>query len=362
MKDRRLPMLSDLNFRSNAIGFLRVFFAAVVVYCHAYPIGGFGYDPIDRWSKQSQSIGNLAVDGFFLLSGFLITRSYCSDGALGRFLWHRFLRIFPAFWVCLTVTALVFAPIAWLREHGTIAGFLSAANPSWRYVASNFFLRTGLTNIAGIFGSSPYRLEVNGSLWTLKYEFSCYLAVALFGVIGWLRKPAAVALLAWGIYVIESTIAWNIGQQVTWPVFYAFGFFVCFAFGSAAYLFRDRIPMIGWLAAACGCIATASIPMRLHAFVFIPCFSYAVLYAAMKLPVKSFDRKIDLSYGLYIYAFPLQQLLALFGAPAFGFPIYLASSFVAALAFALASWTLIERPSLSLKKVWFGRERSPVPA
>jgi len=61
---RNLPMLSDFDFRSNAIGFLRLFLAGIVVYCHAYSIGGFGDDPIYAWSGHSQSIGHLAVGGF----------------------------------------------------------------------------------------------------------------------------------------------------------------------------------------------------------------------------------------------------------------------------------------------------------
>ena len=292
-----------------------------------------------------------------MLSGFLITRSYKADGALGRFLWHRALRIFPAFWACLLVTAFALAPVAFLRENGSLAGFLAAPNPPWLYVASNALLRTGLTNIAGLFAASPYHFEVNGSLWTLQYEFSCYLAVALFAVLGLLRKPQVVLPTAWGVFVLYAVVAWRIGQHEAPTLLAALELLAYFALGSVAYLFRRAIPIRPWVAIAAAAIAIASIPTTLHAVTLAPCLSYIALYAAMTLPIKSFDRRIDLSFGLYIYAFPIQQILTLFAVPTLGLPCYLLTTFALTLAFAAVSWMAIERPSLSLKTFRFGKQR-----
>jgi peptidoglycan/LPS O-acetylase OafA/YrhL len=73
------------------------------------------------------------------------------------------------------------------------------------------------------------------------------------------------------------------------------------------------------------------------------------LFAAMRLPLRGFDRRMDLSYGLYIYAFPVQQLLAMYGINAFGFTPYFLSALLIASVLAATSWFTIEKPSLSLK-------------
>ena len=104
-------MLGDLDFRNNGIGFLRFFFAAVVIWSHGSTMGGYAsVEPLARLIHGAATAGFLAVGGFFVLSGFLITRSYEYVGAPGRFVWHRFLRIFPGFWICLAVTAFLLVP------------------------------------------------------------------------------------------------------------------------------------------------------------------------------------------------------------------------------------------------------------
>ena len=130
-------MLRDFDFRSNGIGFLRFFLASVVIWSHGYPLGGFGGDPIFRFSRGNETGGTLAVAGFFVLSGLLITRSYGTTQHIGRFLWHRFLRIFPAYWICLIAVAFGFAAVAFIHQHGSLAGFLTSNNPQWGYVTNN---------------------------------------------------------------------------------------------------------------------------------------------------------------------------------------------------------------------------------
>ena len=128
---RRRLTLGDLDFRSNSIGFLRFFFAATVVWSHAFPLGGFSEDPLNRLNFNAPTTGFLAVGGFFVLSGFLITRSYETVGSVGRFIWHRFLRIFPAFWVCLMVTAFGLAPLAFAYQHGTLHHYFTEVPAPW---------------------------------------------------------------------------------------------------------------------------------------------------------------------------------------------------------------------------------------
>jgi peptidoglycan/LPS O-acetylase OafA/YrhL len=175
---KSVPLATVFRGRSNSVGFLRWALAVLVVVDHSFPIGGFagGVDSTWAFSRGQDSLGGIAVAGFFVLSGFLVTRSWFSSGSVYRFIWRRFLRIFPGFWVCLIVTAVVFAPIAWWHEHRTLAGLFSLDTDSpWHYVTANFWLHIDQWNIDHLFASSPlvasgFAAGLNGSLWTLLYE------------------------------------------------------------------------------------------------------------------------------------------------------------------------------------------------
>lgn len=351
--------LSDLNFRSNAIGFLRLFFAAVVVWSHGFRTGGFGFDFVVPYSHGMFTAGLLSVGGFFVLSGFLITRSYETCDNAGRFLWHRFLRIFPGFWTCLIVTALIFGPIAYAHEFGTTIGYLTGRDTPWDYIFGNALLIVRHETIGTLTANLPYPLSINGSLWTLQWEFLCYVAIGGLGATAILsRKPGIVVLLAAAFLVLlaESMYAFH-GRGLT--VFSRLLSLMTFFFiGSSAYIFRSWIPMRWWIALIAAVAMVAALPTVLVGLIVPPSLAYLALYAAMKLPMRSFDRRVDLSYGLYVYAFPLQQLLTIYGFNRLGFPVYLAAAISTALAFATASWFLIEKPALSLKNAKITNNRS----
>ncbi len=340
-------MLGDLDLRNNSIGFLRFLFAATVIWSHAFGNGGFGYDPLARLNPNGATSGFLAVGGFFVLSGFLITRSYETVSSTGRFIWHRFLRIFPAFWVCLVVTAFGFAPLAFAYQHRTLLRYFAEVPSPWSYVASNALLGIHQDRIGTVLAHVPIPFTLNLSLWTLNPEFFCYLCIAAVGLTGALRSgPAVVAAAALALLGGYTGLLWRYGDIMVVQVL---TLFVYFAFGAFAYLIRDRIPMAASLALLCAAALLGTLTTRAFAPVAIPCIAYLTLFAAMRLPLRGFDRRMDLSYGLYIYAFPVQQLLAMYGINAFGFGPYFLSALAIAGVLAAASWFTIERPSLSLK-------------
>src|SRR4051794_3232377 len=99
-------------------------FAFFVLLSHTYPLGYGRADPGDGVTNGQAELGAIGITGFFVISGFLITRSGLRFG-LGRFLWHRALRILPGLWVCLVVTAFLIAPVAALIERGNLTGFFT---------------------------------------------------------------------------------------------------------------------------------------------------------------------------------------------------------------------------------------------
>src|SRR5579859_5243166 len=143
--------------RSNSIGFLRFAFAMIVLLNHALILGGFAADdPLMYWSHGQISLASMAVDGFFVLSGFLIARSFVSSPSVGRYLWRRFMRIFPGFWACVLISAFICAPIVFLHEYGTLSGANWTGDTSpVSYVLTNGLLTINQWNIWNLLQSVP---------------------------------------------------------------------------------------------------------------------------------------------------------------------------------------------------------------
>ncbi|HEX3671626.1 MAG TPA: acyltransferase [Candidatus Cybelea sp.] len=358
--------LGDFDFRHNGIGFLRFFFASLVVWSHAFTLGGFGVDPLFALTKGAEDGGSVAVDCFFVLSGFLIARSFERTAHLGRYLWHRALRIFPGFWACLVVVAFGVAPILYAHERASLAGFLSPPNSPWTYLGSNAMLVMNQYNIAGLLANAPVPLLFNHSLWTLQYEFLCYLMVGALGTLVLATRRPAIFLVPLVVcFALFAAASWHLGLEPVRTPVRAFELYTFFAVGICAYAFRDRVPLRGSFALLSVLLIACTITTRAYVVVLPFALSYLTLYVAMVLPVRDFDRRCDLSYGIYIYAFPISQLLTALGAARVGFVGYFSAAYLISLWFAAASWFGIEKRFLALKnaaltsKLW-DRVRVPL--
>jgi peptidoglycan/LPS O-acetylase OafA/YrhL len=230
--------------------------------------------------------------------------------------------------------------------------------------------------ISGILGDVPYgrQLEgggpVNGSLWTLRYEVVCYIMLALLAAASVLaRARGAVVLLLLGAYgvVVEDFVRGDglivrppkHGVLGPYPVVGIFDkqlvIYLAFVFllGAVAKLYAHRLPMTGWLAAIAA--VGLAVTLRFGAFyvIGVPLLAYLLLYLSVGLPrwLHPIGRKRDYSYGIYIYAFPVQQVVALLIGVRYGFVTYLAASTAGTLVLAALSWHLVERPAMSLKDI-----------
>jgi peptidoglycan/LPS O-acetylase OafA/YrhL len=354
--------LADIDYRNNSIGFLRLLFATLVIFSHGFGLGGFngGSEPIVALSHNVWSFGGFAVCGFFFLSGFLVTRSYEGLRSLPRFLWHRVVRIFPGYWCCLLVSVFLFAPALYFVAHGTLSGYWSAPPPGnpLGYLAANYSLDVYQIQIADIFAKNPFPIAFNGSIWTLGNEFRAYLTVAVLGVLGLLTSRRAVVLavlvILWAGSVFEPFTTGLLAQhRLIFGLFegsYAFEeMFVYFFAGSAAYLYREYIP-IRWPFFALAAAATfAILPLPWFRVLMPLTLGYATIWLMCRLPIRSIDRRADFSYGIYIYAFPVQQTLWMFQANRLGLPAYMVLSLLGTVPLAAASWFLVEAPAMRLK-------------
>lgn len=348
-----VKILGDVSSgRDNNLNLMRLVAAALVALSHSYLIvnGEGSSQPLA--DLTGFTLGYHAVNIFFVVSGFLVIRSWHRSSSLTHFGAARAVRILPALIVCVVITALMVMPFA--SSLSLWAYFTSPQTLA--YVPLTASLVTPDAILPGVFETNPVPFEVNGSLWTLRYEIVCYAALAVLGMLGVfssrLKMLAVFAVLSAPLIVLSFMP--TLLADIT-PVQHLVRFGLCFGLGVLAHELRDTIPLhwsgvVALLATAVATHGTALFPVSLYVFV-----AYGSLWFAF-IPegsVRKFNQFGDISYGLYIYAFPVQQLL-IFQLPALG-PLEL---FVATLAItipvATLSWLWIEQPMLTHKDAIYG--------
>jgi peptidoglycan/LPS O-acetylase OafA/YrhL len=343
--------------RRNCLTVMRLALALTVLLVHAQAIG-LGSQPF----LGRAQLGDVAVDAFFVLSGFLVTRSALRLGSARRFAWHRALRILPGFWVCLLVTAFAVAPlIAWVE--GTSLPTLWGEHSAVEYVWRNSALLMRQFGIGELLADSPERGVLDGSLWTLYYEGCCYGVIAALMLLGVLRRSrvtarvviAALTVLTWLVVIaVSAELVAGPGRLPE--------FLLMFLFGALGWLHADRLPTSGGLAVAAvaACAVGFAVVPNYRAAIG-PALAYLCLWAIVSLPA-TFAPRSDLSYGVYIYHWPVQQVLAP-SVPSIGWAGFALMSTGLTIAAAVASWRLVEAPALRHKDAaWVERQLVLVPA
>jgi peptidoglycan/LPS O-acetylase OafA/YrhL len=353
--------------RDNAFGLMRLLLCSLVIVSHAYPLGGFGVDPTGWWTHAQVNIGFLALLGFFTLSGYLITDSMLRS-SVKTFLWHRGLRILPGFWAVLIFGAVAVGPLAWTVEHGSIAGYwtLDAGGPV-SYLLRNVTTYMGQFGIHDVFLGTPYgqmvnRSAINGSIWSVYFEIRLYLAVAVVSGLGLLKRARWLAPLG----AVTAVLADHLVEQVPVLVPIIHGLFApswgprlaaIFLLGATARLYSEHLVLDGRLAAASAIVVVVTLAFGGFFLVGFACHAYLILWLCLRAPRFTWRvaSKHDFSYGVFLYAFPVQLTLTVLGVPRLGFLPYLALSFIVTAPFAIASWLFVERPALRLKSRGPGR-------
>ena len=333
----------ELDVRTNSLNLIRLALALLVLVAHGFYLAGQGPGP----SFRGENLGGWAVFGFFTISGYLITASRFAN-PLGRYLALRVARIYPAFVVCLALTAGVFAPVAWWVEHRTWDGFLTTPTTPLGYLVENLGLRIAAYDVAGTPATVPYPGAWNGSLWTLYFEFCCYLVVGLVLCVAAVRRHPWVI----GVLFAGSVAAWATAPQ--WApgapadLVLLARLLPPFLGGAVVQVAARRLPLrtpVALLALAGSAVLVGAVD-GWGAQAASPLIAYALLWLSTVLPSPALVRRHDVSYGVYIYAFPVQQLLAYAGAPRLGIVGYDLLAALATLVLAALSWRLVERPVL----------------
>jgi peptidoglycan/LPS O-acetylase OafA/YrhL len=331
--------------RNNNFDFLRFALAVAVILAHCYPPGAGISIPL---THRQWPIGSHAVEGFFAISGCLITASWERSRGLGSFAWKRFLRIFPGWAVSLLVCVLVIGPLAGADLHTYFT------NPrTWRFFQP--LLLAPPIGLPGVFQHLAWKDTVNGPTWTIRFEVLCYCLVALLGLTRILANrwavlglfTASVAAYTVLYFTAGDSLAWQIpwiGDSAHLPRLAAF-----YLSGAAFYSFRHLIPRNRPLAAVMG-LAAATL-FHWQSVVLPICGTYLLFYIATSRSLKlyHFGKRGDFSYGMYLYGFPVQQMIVYhFGYPSV--PILFLSATAIALLVSMASWRFVEAPAMTLAR------------
>lgn len=338
----RRTLADVFDWRANGLNSVRLGLAAGVIIWHSYPLTGNVIE--SRPLAQVMEAG--FVDAFFAASGFLIVNSWMRRPDWLRYLLARVLRIMPAFWSCLIFTAFVLAPVM-VAITGRVPEEMWPS--SAYYVLRNSSLWIGQWGIAGTPEGVPYPDVWNGSLWTLRWEFLCYLGVMALGVAGILRRRWAIPA-AFLVALAASLAITLAGVESGWPVISA-RFAVMFAAGALMYQLADVIPVNRWYVGLAVVLFVASAWLPNYRIVAALPVAYLVVVLGGVLRHPRFRLRNDISYGVYVYAFPVQQSLALLGVAALGPAVFAAATVPPTLILAAGSWWLVEKPAMQ------GRDR-----
>jgi len=340
--------------RDNNFDPLRMIAAGLVLFSHSYPLYGRQPEPLAALSGDAETWGGVAVAIFFFMSGFLLTGSLERGGGLARYAIGRALRLLPALGGAVLVTAFAIGP---LFTRLSLRAYL-ASGWTWSYLgnAAVFPLQYPLP---GLFEANPYASVVNGSLWTLPVEVCMYVllpALAAIGALrGW-RATLAPAAFVVALALARTELAW--GWQNRGPILLhsvpAYNFVelgVFFFVGACFRVHRRRIPADWRIAALLAAIAVAGLHSRFSYTGLVVALPYLVYWIAMApIPLHAITTRIgDISYGFYLYAFPVQQAVWQLLSGVLGFWELMATAFAATTALAWLSWRWIERPALAWK-------------
>jgi len=313
----------------------------MVIYGHSFPLfPGSGEQEIflaNHWGVYS---GDIAVDIFFVVSGFMVSGSYIRRAGLLQFMKARILRIVPALLVCLLISAYVIGPLVTTLNLHDYLGSSDTLSYVWRNIQFSSDMQFTLPRV---FEANHYKSSINGSLWTLPAEFRMYVLVAIIGAAGLFRYRLTLTLAFAGLSVIAFV---NPGLLPLHPMWVRLAGY--FSLGILIQLYREQIDVSHEAMFALAFMAFLFRGTQLYPYAFAVALAYFCFWFAYRLKLPSFEAYGDPSYGAYLWGWPLLQLLA-WRFPASSPHLAFVIAGLGALLLGYLSWHLVERQALRFK-------------
>jgi peptidoglycan/LPS O-acetylase OafA/YrhL len=340
--------LGDLaSRRNNNFNLIRMLAATAVLISHSYPLalGSTAVEPLSAW--LGLSLGELAVITFFCVSGFFISLSRDRAPTHLDFFSARFLRIYPGLTLVLLLCVFLIGPI--FTTLGTLEYFRSGA--TYSYLSNNLMLFSMKFQLPGVFEDNPWP-GINGSLWTLFYEVTLYVLVGGLGAFAFYGRGVRFAgfLLVYAIIYIafKITLANATLLNELHRAQFFFTWSLPFVLGMSLYRYRQHIQhrFVWFLPLAA--LAALSYQKPWFFECFVAAWTYLIFYLgfATHRVVDRYNQLGDYSYGVYIYAFPVQEILA-YQVQGIGPLSMMLVAFPIVLVAAMFSWHFIEKPAMA---------------
>ncbi|MGH3805760.1 MAG: acyltransferase family protein [Pseudonocardiaceae bacterium] len=352
------PMKAHSN---TGFAWLRMIGALIVIIDHSAPLTNPSRLTIFPTS-WNLSPGYITLMGFFAMSGYQISNSWRQDPSWWRFSVKRVLRLWPPLLFVVLVTALVIGPLVSTLDPTTYF----SARGTWGYIVHNAGLYTLQHQLPGVFDHNPWPWSVNGAIWTLPMELTGYLVVLGFGASGLFRRaPWLTIVLTLMLVGLDRRFEASIGNPghggsfLQVPVGSMVAFLVAFSIGMVLHTYRDKIPLSPVAAWSLVGLQIAVHSTKAGALTLPFMAGYGALVLAFHWPARleGYDSWVFGSYGLYVWGFPVQQLLIMAGADTQW------SLTVTALPLTYLcgwlSWRYVEAPTLSLRRYLPRRSTHP---
>jgi peptidoglycan/LPS O-acetylase OafA/YrhL len=335
--------------RDNNFNLIRISAAYLVLVTHSFALAIGSGDAEPFRNILGMTIGTIAVDTFFITSGFLVTASIISRQSTIEFLWARFLRIYPGMLIMLILTVFIMGPIF---SNLSIIQYLYNTQ-TYKYFARCALLVFGVSyELPGVFTNNPYKIAVNGSLWTLPVEIRMYailaimwLSLKLFPNIRMAIYKVLITIIAFSsfIYVVMSQFQLCPKTDNSRLLF----MFFC---GASFYIYKDKIILSKYIFIPLFSITVISLFSDYFFLAYIVSLAYIIIFIAY-IPagiIRKYNKLGDYSYGMYIYAFPIQQMIA---SVVPGISVLHMIIFATIFVFlaSILSWYLVEKRFLQLK-------------
>lgn len=342
---RPRTLAAEFDNRNNGLSTIRLVFATTVIFWHSFPLTGteIGYEPL------RQVVGSFRADGFFAISGFLILASWERRPDVRGYVRARLLRILPAYWFSLLAVAFVIAPLALLASGQRVATLFEGPRSSWDYVVANLDTRIAFFDIAGTPQGVPYPGAWNGSVWTLQWEMAAYAGLLLLAVLGLTRRRwflLALTAGAWFLLLLCTLDLVDIGGYRLGGLRFA----LMFLTGACLYAFAHRVPVRGWLAGLSVVTIAGGGFLPDYRLIAAPALAYLVFWIGSRLRHPRWNLRTDLSFGLFLFGFPVQQLLLTLGWDSPHPLPFFVVSVLATIPLACVSWYAVERPAMNWKR------------